>query len=262
MLTRSKKKLDYKKLGETGEQTEKQLKGEEEVDRDNIGEVSKLSNLLKSISISEDLQLVSSEENMSQEKIDALSTEESTIADDISDFIDENEVEYRLDASEIDNKISKLEELRTGYRRKHKELKILSGISYEDLYGKSVKKTLMLVKEYFRGANSFKKELAEKKSLVDLKTQESKRSELFLEDVVRSTIRSLHSVFTTDVKKLTDDEVVDRRSNLSEQIEKFTNRTKLIHELLESTDPVTETKVDDILSSYHNLRKAKDLQQS
>ena len=253
MLTRSKKRLDYKKFGETGERTEKQLKGEEEADRDNIGEVSELSNLLKSISISEDLQLVSSEENMSQEKINALSIEESTIADDISDFIDENQVGDMLDTSEIDNKISKLEELRTGYRRKHKELKILSGTSYEDLYGKSVEKTLMLVKEYIRGANSFKKELAEKKSLVDLKTEESKRrSELFLEDEVRSTIKSLHSVFTADVKKLTDDEVVDRRSNLSKQIEKFTNMTKLIHELLEST------KVDDILSSYHNLRKLKD----
>ena len=163
MLTRLKKRLNYKKLWETGERTEKQLKGEEEADIDNIGEVSKLSNLLKSISISEDLQLVSSEENMSQEKIDALSIEESRISDDTSDFIDENQVEDMVDASEIDSKISKLEELRTGYRRKHKELKILDGISYEDLYGKSVEKTLMLVKEYIRGANSFKKELAEKK---------------------------------------------------------------------------------------------------
>ena len=34
--------------------------------------------------------------------------------------------------------------------------------------------------------------------------------------------------------------------------------TKLIHKLLESTNPVTEAKVDDILSSYHNLRKLKD----
>ena len=63
------------------------------MDRDNIGEVSKLSNLLKSISVSKDLQLVSSEENMSQEKIDAFSIEESTLADDISDFIDKNQVE-------------------------------------------------------------------------------------------------------------------------------------------------------------------------
>ena len=48
---------------------------------------------------------------MSQEKIDALSIEESTI-DDISDFIDENQVEEMLDVSGIHNKISKLEELR------------------------------------------------------------------------------------------------------------------------------------------------------
>ena len=82
--------------------------------------VPKLSNLLKSIPISEDLQLVSSEnQNMSQETIDALSIEESTIADDISDFTNENQVEDMLDASKIDSKIRRLEELRTGYRKKH-----------------------------------------------------------------------------------------------------------------------------------------------
>ena len=112
----------------------------------------------------------------------------------------------------------------------------------------------MLVKEYIKGATSFKKELAEKKSLVNLKTQESKRrSELFLEDEIRSTIRSLHGVFTTDVKKLTDN-VADQRTNLYTQIQKFTNKTQLIHELLESTNPVTKIEID-ILSSYHTLRK-------
>ena len=56
---------------------------------------------------------------MSQETIDALSIEESTIADDISDFTNENQVEDMLDASKIDSEIRKLEELRTGYRKKH-----------------------------------------------------------------------------------------------------------------------------------------------
>ena len=46
------------------------------MDRGNIGEVPKLSNLLKNISTSEELQLVSSEENMSQEEINTLSIEE------------------------------------------------------------------------------------------------------------------------------------------------------------------------------------------
>ena len=41
------------------------------------------------------------------------------MADDISDFIDQNQVDDMLDASEIDSKISKLEEFRRGYKRKH-----------------------------------------------------------------------------------------------------------------------------------------------
>ena len=53
MSTRSKKRVDYKKLWETGEVTEKKIKNEEEVARDNIGKASELSNLLKSISINE-----------------------------------------------------------------------------------------------------------------------------------------------------------------------------------------------------------------
>ena len=65
-------------------------------------------------------------------------------------------------------------------------------------------------------------------------------------------------MFTTHVKKLTDDEVVHRRINLSKEIEKFSNMKKLIHELLELTNPAVETKVDDILSRYHDLRKLKN----
>lgn len=51
------------------------------------------------------LKLVSSEESMSQENINAL--EESTIANNISNLIDDNKVEYMLDPSEVDSKISK-----------------------------------------------------------------------------------------------------------------------------------------------------------
>ena len=106
---------------------------------------------------------------MPQEKIDVLSIEYSAIANDTSNFNDENKVEHKLDASKSYTKISKLEELRTSYRKKHKELKILSGISYEEFHGENVKKMLMLFKTYTRGANRLKKDLAEMKLLVDLK---------------------------------------------------------------------------------------------
>ena len=143
ILTKAKKRLHYKKLGETGEQSEEQLKSEEEVDRDTIGEVSKLSNLLKG----------SSKNNMLQEKINILSIEESTIPDDTRDLIDENQVEDMLDAWEIDNKISKWE-VRPGYRSMYKELKVLDWMLCQDLHCKIVEETLMLVKQYFIGFTS------------------------------------------------------------------------------------------------------------
>ena len=58
--------------------------------------------LLKSISIRGNLQLLSSEENMSQKKKDALSREESTVTDDRSDSIVGTQVQDMSDASEID----------------------------------------------------------------------------------------------------------------------------------------------------------------
>ena len=112
MLTRLRKRLDYNKLVETGERTEKQLKSEEETERDDIVEVPELLNLLKSISVSEDLQLGSTEENMSRENIDAFSRGKWTKPGGISDFIDKNQEENILDESELDSKISKVEELR------------------------------------------------------------------------------------------------------------------------------------------------------
>ena len=47
---------------------------------------------------------------MNKQKIDARRVELSTIADDIEDFIDENST-----TSEVDCKISKIEELGTSY---------------------------------------------------------------------------------------------------------------------------------------------------
>ena len=120
---RRQKKLDYKKLSETGGKIQKEVEVEElqqEVVEEQGEKVAELSNLLRSISISEDLQLMSIEAEVEKEKIDAFPIDESTIADDIADYIDENEVEDATSISEIEGKINKIEQLRTSYRKKHK----------------------------------------------------------------------------------------------------------------------------------------------
>ena len=121
--------------------------------------VAELSNLLRSISISENLQMMSSEADMEKEKIDALEIDESTIAEDIEDYIDENEVDDATSIGEIDVKINKMEEFRTLYRKKHKELKLILGSKYGEAYGDDYDRKLRSVKEYIKKANHFKKEI-------------------------------------------------------------------------------------------------------
>ena len=136
-MTRS-KRVEYKQINETGEKVEK-----EEVESNQTEEVS---NLFRTISISKDLQSLNAEESMDKQKSDALVMDETTIGEGTDDYIDENNVENVLSIEEVDEKIQRIAELRTAYRKKHNELKVLLGSNYEESYaedGKSVKIDVM-----------------------------------------------------------------------------------------------------------------------
>ena len=124
---RRSKRINYKVFSETGEKEEKvdgQLEEAETV------EVDEILNILRSISISGDisegLDQIGEGDNMDKQRIDTVRGELSTIADDIEDFINVNEIDENLTTSEVDCKVSKIKELRTSYRKLHNELKILS----------------------------------------------------------------------------------------------------------------------------------------
>ena len=62
---------------------------------------------------------------MEKQRIDSLKVDEFTLAEDIADYIDENDVGNSSTVDEIDSKISRVEQLRTSCRRLHNELKII-----------------------------------------------------------------------------------------------------------------------------------------
>ena len=99
---------------ETGEKVKK-----EEIESDQIEDVP---NLFRIISISEDVQSFNVEESMSKQKADALVIDEATIGEHIDDYVDENNVENMLSKEEVDEKIQRIEGLRTACRRKRNEL--------------------------------------------------------------------------------------------------------------------------------------------
>ena len=113
--------------------------------------VQEISNLLNNFNI------LSPFSTMDQEKISQFQTEQATLADDISDFLDENNLNDNIsDIEDIESCISRIEQLRSKYRRTHKDLLKLSD-NYEINYGKEFVETITSIKYYIKEANRKKK---------------------------------------------------------------------------------------------------------
>ena len=144
------KRLHYKQLNKTGEKAEK-----EEIE---TNQIEKVSNLFKTISISEYLESLNVEKSIDKQKADDLVIDEPTIAEDIDDYIDESNVENVLSIEEVDEKTPRIEVLWTGDRRRYNEHKVLLGSNYEESCAENVKKKLTSVKNYIMKVNMVKKD--------------------------------------------------------------------------------------------------------
>ena len=76
-----------------------------------------------------------------------------------------------------------------------------------------------------------KQDMRERKLIPDTKSIASnKRSEEFLVQEVKTTMRNLQStLMSTDVKHLSNDEVKERKSGLLKLIERTENLSKMVH---------------------------------
>ena len=85
---------------------------------------------------------------------------------------------------------------------------MLLGSNYEESYAEDSKKRLASLKNYIMKANMVRRDMSEGKLTPDTKSIASKkRSEEFLLQEVKTTMRNLHSTLKTDVKDLCDDEL-------------------------------------------------------
>ena len=151
-------RLDYKKLNTTGEKVEKEEESNNQAAQ--LSDVCQLSNLFGGILLSDTLPL---EGNMEEnQKVDQLTIDEVTLAADLEDYLGENDVEESLDLTEVNGKVQRLEVIRTNYRRKHNELKILLGSKYDEIYAESYEQHLKMVKSYILKTNIVKKEIFKK----------------------------------------------------------------------------------------------------
>ena len=145
---KNRKRINYKVVSKTGDRTEVV----ENQEQQEIEEVREISTLLRSISISEELQHLHQEDNMEKRRIDPLKVDEFTLAEDIADYIDEIDVGNSSTMEEIDSKISRVEQLRTSYRRLHNELTITLQDRYPEEYEEDYEKKLQ--KNYIKNVQS------------------------------------------------------------------------------------------------------------
>ena len=100
---------------------------------------------------------------MDKQKADTLVIDETTIEEGINDYIDENDMQNMLSIAEVDGKIQQIEELRTSYRRKYNELKVLLNLNYEESYTEDGKKKLASGSNYIMKASMVKRDMSERK---------------------------------------------------------------------------------------------------
>ena len=173
---RQTKRIDYKAFSQTGVIKEVQFLDETvAADDEDIIDNTSISNneghfidntLINNTDPDSDVQEISKLLNnfnilspfstMDQEKISQFQTEQATLADDISDFLDENNLNDNIsDIEDIESCISRIEQLRSKYRRTHKDLPKLSN-NYEINYGKEFLETITSIKCYIKEANGRK----------------------------------------------------------------------------------------------------------
>ena len=108
-------------------------------------------------------------------------------------------------------------------------------------------------------ANTVKRDRRVRKLIPDTKSITSnKRSEEFLVQEVKTTMRNLQSTLKTDAKHLSNDEVKERKSGLLKLIERTENLSKMVHNLLECSKSVAKDEVDEIMANYSNISLLKE----
>ena len=95
-----------------------------------------------------------------------------------------------------------------------------------------------------------KRHKSDRKLIPDIKSIESKkRSEEFLAQELKTTMKNLQSTLKTDVKHLSDDDVKERKSGLLKLIVRTENLSKMVHNLLKCSNSVGKDEVDEIMAN-------------
>ena len=275
------KRLDYRKLSTTGEKVyvdsvryrvqepldntyDEVLEEEvlaEEVQRANMSDADETNEnelrIKELIAEERAREMQIHKQIQDQAVVTQLASQVDALSDDIIDFVDENPTAHvSLSVEDMDSMVSKVEELRSHYRTKSRELQRYLGTDYATNYLPAYNSTIETIKNYIKQVKEKRNNsrLDEDLAKNDKAMQKAKKLEFLVTETNRR-ISSLELVFSEDLTEVLDEDITTRKSVLTEHQREMQHITKSIQDLIETG--VTDLALDKVRRRYVDLNSTK-----
>ena len=247
--------IDYKLLHSTGERA---VISEPETSSNNTQTESEslleLSEMFNNIVLKDDAS-----EPEKAAYVKQLGLNISILTDEIFDFIDENPINDDMNSIEdFDIIICKIEQLRTAYRTKIKEVESI--VTVDENFTKDSVLVLEKMKGYIKNAKYAKNQI---KRNVFAKTADEDQSKMkaleFQIKDIKIQLESTESKFMTDLSKVDNDDIIKEKNQLGE-LNKSVHRisSQLKELLLHSEKFGYDDVIDNIQKRYEKLVSSKN----
>ena len=193
-------------------------------------------------------------------QVEKLGVQESSIANDILDFIDENQVQdFGSSISDLDARTCKMESFRSSYRSIHKELNKCLADEYEEAYQKSYENIMRKTKHYITDIKCIRKTIREEEMLSEQRSMESKRRSLrFQITEIKSSIQKLHKEFGEWSDSMAYEEILMKKSQLPPILKEMESISLMFRDIMQSDINNDDENIKTITENYYLLITIKD----
>ena len=230
-----------------------------------ITDTSLVSSSEEGSTLTDPTMILQVEENSTLTQADAVETmgdnlaiQEASIGEDIDDFIEENPLEdIGSSVSDLDGAINNIENLRSAYRNKHKEVVNAVGADQYSADDETKFQTrLTAIKKYILGAKAGRKLLRDGEDGVKAEAEQQKKRKLkFLGDEATRLMTDLEAKFTKELKDKSNEEISRLKNDLSQLPKDLQSVAKTIKDIVEAGE--TEEGIKVYNDKYTKLISSK-----
>ena len=195
--------------------------------------------------------------NKMSDQLDQLKAQVESLGEDIDDFLDENPVSNIFSSiPDLDDAIKGVENHRSFYRSKHKELaQACTKEEYDDLYVKEYNLRLEAIKKYILAAKEQRKILRDEEDIARVAEDNAKNRKLkFLVSEVKKAMDRMETVFVQTITG--DDEVIRRKNELADRQKESQGILKSIQEIIVAGE--SEATITSLRERYEKLLESQE----